>query len=124
MKNAIIIKDFLFTKFNIYSKEILLKNKQRLIKLNSFKINNIEIFHIKNDLYALKTKENFNLVIIKFEKLLEETFIPDEYVKYAKYRDYDDIPAELRKKYLIVYFKSFVEDRYFLKLENILTSIS
>ena len=117
-ENAIIIKDYLFTKFNIYSKEILLKNKQRLIKLNSFKINNIELFHIKNDLYALKKKENFNLVIIKFEKLLDETFVPDEYVKYAKYRDYDDIPAELRKNYLIVYFKSFVENRY-LRLENI-----
>ena len=117
-ENSIIIKDFLFTKFNIYSKEILLKNKQRLIKLNSFKINNIEIVHIKNDLYALKRKDNFNLVVIKFEKLLDKTFIPEEYIKYAEYSDYGDIPFELRKNYLIVYFESFYQDTY-LRIENI-----
>ena len=47
----------MFTKFNIYSQEILLKNKQRLIKLKTFSSTNIEIFKIKKDLYALKQKE-------------------------------------------------------------------
>ena len=101
-ENSIIIKDFLFTKFNIYSKEILLKNKQRLIKLNSFEITNIELFHIKNDLYALKRKENLNLRIIKFENLLDEAFVPEEYMKYCKNKDYKDIPIEFRKYFIIM----------------------
>lgn len=127
-ENAIIIKEYMFTKFNIYSQEILLKNKQRLIKLKTFSSTNIEIFKIKKDLYALKQKEYSSAVIVKLEKLLDKDFVPNEYTKYCNYNEYKEykyIPIELHKNIIIIKndeklkdISSLGKNRYLLQIET------
>ena len=120
-ENSIIINEFSFNKFQKYNSEIQLKNNLRLIKLNTFKFNEIFVLHIKNDLFALipNIPSNNKIIrIIKYDNLLNKSVKCLELVKYCYNYEYKDIPIKLRKYHIVLKDKEEVIKEIYVLGEN------
>ena len=104
-ENSIIIKDFLFGKFNRYNSEIILSNKSLLINKGIiYFYNAIKIKHLKKNLYAIQyyNKSNINhFFISKIDNLDDIFFFKEIYTQYYKVDSDANIPNQLKKNFII-----------------------
>lgn len=103
--NSIIIKDFLFNKFNKYNSKVLLNNKYLLKNHGIFHLYNaMNIKSIRNNLFAIKyyNRFNINFFISKINNIDDFLSLKVIYNQYYKADSYMDIPNKLRKNFIIL----------------------